>query len=205
MSGAHLLRSYAYLDSPIHRAPAVAKMLAAFVVVVGVALVPVRDAGWTAAVFVASIGLARAARVPLGAFVARIAIAEPFVLGIAILSLFQDRGLAAFASVALKSTACVAVVQLLAHTTPFQDILAVLRRAKVPPVLVVTIGLLHRYGFVLVEETRRMQRARAARTWSTRRWDNYGALASAIAVSFVRSVARAERIHVAMRARGGAP
>jgi cobalt/nickel transport system permease protein len=202
MSGSHPLRSYAHLDSPIHRASASIKMLAALLVVVGVALVPVGHAGWTVAVLAVAIGLSRVARVPLGAFFARLALAEPFVLGVAVLSLFQPHGLAAFVSIVVRSTTCVAILQLVAHTTPFPEMLAVLRRAKVPPPLVATIALLHRYGFVLVDETRRMQRARTARTWSTRRSGTHAARASVLAVCWMRSVARAERIHVAMRARG---
>jgi cobalt/nickel transport system permease protein len=203
MSGAHLLRSYAHLDSPIHRAPASLKLLATFVLVTAVALVPVGHAAGLVVVLAVLVGLSRVASVPLGAFVARVAMAEPFVLGVAVLSLFQGRGLAVFVTIALKSTACVAAVQLLAHTTPFQDILAALRRAKLPAVLVVTLALLYRYLDVLVEETQRMRRARAARTWSPRAWASWKSLSSVIAVSLVRSMARAERVHVAMRARGG--
>jgi cobalt/nickel transport system permease protein len=179
-------------------------MAAAFGLVLGLALVPVPRAAWVLPVLVALGFAARAARIPVSAFVARVAMAEPFVLGVAVLSLFQGRGVAVFLAVALKSTTCVAAVQLLAHTTPFQDILAVLRRARIPEVLVLTLGLLHRYLFVLLDETQRMRRARAARTWRSGRWEAWRALSSVVAVSFIRSAARAERIYAAMRARGGA-
>ncbi len=203
MSGTHLLRSYAHLDSPLHRAPASAKLLATLLLVTAMALVPAGYAGCALGVLAVLVGLSRVACVPLGAFIARVAMAEPFVLGVAVLSLFQGRGLAVFVAVALKSTACVAAVQLLAHTTPFQDVLVVLRRARVPAVLVVTLGLSYRYFYVLIEETQRMRRARAARTWQGRSWGTWTVLSSVIAVSLVRSMARAERVHVAMRARGG--
>ena len=202
MSGVHRLRSYEHLDSPVHRAPASIKLVGALLLVLAIALVPVARAGWVLGVLAALAGLALAARVPLSAFIARVAIAEPFVLGVAVLSLFQGRGVAVFLAVVLKSTTCVAAVQLLAHTTPFQDVLAVLGRARFPSVLVHTLGLLHRYLFVLVEETQRMRRARAARTWQPARWGAWKALSTVIALSFVRSAARAERIYVAMRARG---
>lgn len=202
MSGVHRLHSYQHLDSPVHRAAPSLKLLAALLLVIAIAFVPVSRAGWLVGVLLGLAALARAARVPIGAFVARVAIAEPFVLGVAVLALFQGRGLAVFAAVALKSTTCVAAVQLLAHTTSFQDILDVMRRARVPAVLIHTLGLTHRYLFVLVEETQRMRRARTARTWQSSRGSSWRALASVIAVSFVRSAARAERIYVAMRARG---
>jgi cobalt/nickel transport system permease protein len=206
MSGPHLLRSYAHLDSPIHRLPASIKLLATLLLVTGLALVPVAHAGWTVVALALLVVLVRAARIPRSVFVARLALAQPFVLGVAVLALFQGRGLSVFAALALKSTACVAAVQLLAHTTRFQDLLDALRRARLPGALIATLALLHRYLFVLVEESRRMRRARMARTWTARgqtaRWQTWTALSSVIAVSFVRSVTRAERIATAMRARG---
>jgi cobalt/nickel transport system permease protein len=208
MSGTHRLRSYAHLDSPVHRAAASLKVGLALALVFGVALVPVAAAHWVGLLIVALVGIARVARVPLGAFVGRVAIAEPLVLGVAVLALFQGRGLAVFIAIAVKSTACVTALQLLAHTTPFDAILGVLRRARVPAILVVTLGLLHRYLFVLLEETQRMRRARAARTWASGgplawRSITWRALSSVVAVSFVRSVDRAERVYAAMQARGG--
>ncbi len=209
MSGAHVPPHYpprgpgdGGVDSPVHRASASVKLAAALAFVFGLALVPVSHANWTLAALPFVLCLALVARVPPGAFAARVAIAEPFVLGVAVLSLFQGGGLAIFTAIVLKSTACVAAVQLLSYTTPFHEVLGVLRRAKVPAVLVLTLALLHRYLFVLVEESHRMQRARAARTWQSRRWGTWKAHASVIAVSFVRGVTRAERIYAAMVARG---
>jgi cobalt/nickel transport system permease protein len=202
MSGVHRLRSYEHLDSPVHRAPASLKLWMALGIAVGVTLVPVDRAAWVVVVLFVAVALAAASRVPLSTFVGRIAIAEPFVLGVAVLALFQGRGLAVFLAIALKSTTCVAVVQLLAQTTPFADILDVLRRARLPALLVHTLALLHRYLFVLVDEMHRMRRARAARTWKSSRLDTWRALSSVIAASFVRSAARAERVYAAMRARG---
>jgi cobalt/nickel transport system permease protein len=202
MSGVHAFASYAEGNSPVHRLPAGAKLAATLLFAIGVASIPVVDTGYLALPLGAVVAAAIASRVPLSVFLARIALAQPFVLGVAILALFQHRGLAAFASVVAKSTACVAATQVLAHTTRFHDLLGALRRARVPAVLVVTLALLQRYLAVVIDESRRMRRARAARTWQTSRWNTWTALSSVIAGSFVRSLARAERISVAMRARG---
>jgi cobalt/nickel transport system permease protein len=203
MSGTHLLQSYTHLDSPIHRAPATLKLLTTFALVLALALVPVPYAVCTLAVLVVELVVARVALVPLSAFLARLALAQPFVLAIAILALFQGKGISVFVALALKSTACVAAVQLLAQTTHFQDLLHTLRRAHAPSALILTMALLHRYLFVLADESQRMRRARKARTWRRHQWADWKALSSVIAVSFVRAVPRAERIAAAMRARGG--
>jgi cobalt/nickel transport system permease protein len=216
MSGSHgsaiaaARRTCAGVDSPVHRAPASLKLLATLVLVTGVALVPTAHAGWTVAALALVAGVVRAARVPPSLFLSGLALAQPFVLGVAVLALFQGRGLTVFAALALKSTACVAAVQALACTTRFDDLLDVLRRARLPGALITTLALLHRYSFVLVDESMRMRRARIARTWQRRSWTGpwsrraraWTALSSVIGVSFVRSVTRAERIAAAMRARG---
>ncbi len=211
MSGSHFFRDSAGGDSPVHRLPAGAKLAATLAFAVVVVLVPASRAAWLAAPFVLVAAVARASRVPPRAFFARLAIAQPFVLGVALLALFQPDGLRAFAIVAAKSTLCVAATQLLAQTTRLHDLLPALRRARVPEALVLAIALLHRYLFVVVDESRRMRRARAARTWTTSpsshrslrsRAGAWRALASIVATSFVRSLARAERVAIAMRARG---
>lgn len=202
MSGAHWLRSYAHLDSPLHRAPAAPKLFAALGILAGVAFVPAPYALWTAPVLIAVLVAAGAAGVPKRAFLARLAIAQPFVLGVAGLTLFQRRGLDAFAAVALRTTTCVATMQLLANTTPFPDILRAMDRVHIPQALVATLALLHRYLHVLFDESLRMKRARAARTWRADCWTAWRSLVSVVATSFARSVSRAERIAAAMRARG---
>jgi cobalt/nickel transport system permease protein len=202
MSGQHRPIQRVDVDSPIRRAPAAAKVVVILLFVLVLAFLPLHAVRWTIPALVLVVVLARLARVPLSEFAARVAIAQPFVLGVAVLSLFQGGGLVVFAAILLKSTICVAALQLLAHTTAFPEILAVLARARVPAALRWTLALLYRYLFVLAEETRRMQRARAARTWSGGRLAFWRAQASVVAVSLVRSAARAERIHAAMLARG---
>jgi len=202
MSGTHFLKSYADLSSPIHRLPAWIKLTTTLALVTGLAFVPVNRAALTGAALLGIVAIARVARVPLSTFALRVALVQPFVLGVAVLALFQPGGLSIFAALVIKSTVAVAAVQLLAHTTPFHEILGVLRRARVPSALLLVLSLLHRYVFVVVDESRRMRTARRARTWRRTRRGTWRALASVVATSFVRSIARAERIAVAMRARG---
>ena len=111
-------RSYAEGDSPIHRASAGAKLAVTLGLVVGLALVPVAYAAWTGFALALVLALAVVSRVPLAVFLARLALVQPFVLGVAVLALFQGRGVAVFVALALKSTTCVAAVQHRAATTP---------------------------------------------------------------------------------------
>jgi len=91
---------------------------------------------------------------------------------------------------------------LLANTTPFTDLLGVLRRLRVPTLLITTIALMYRYLYIVVDEATRMRRARRARTFSrlpTFGWANLSAVLSRL---FVRTNERSERTYAAMCARG---
>jgi cobalt/nickel transport system permease protein len=78
----------------------------------------------------------------------------------------------------------------------------VLRRLRLPKLLVTTLALMYRYLFLLTDEAQRMQRARAARTFRVDRARSWRAAATMVAQLFVRSTERAERIYAAMLARG---
>jgi len=169
-----------------------------------VALLPPRPAvfGAVAAVL---LGVAAASRVPAGFLLRKLLLVAPFVLGMAVMTLFQPDGAHRFAVTLTRSTLCLFASILFAATTPFTDFLAVLRAWRLPGVLAATIALTYRYLFVLVDEALRMRRARIARTFTRGRRTQWSALSSVAARLFARGVARAERIQSAMAARGWQP
>ncbi len=197
-----LLTPYRHRDSAVHRLPAAAKLGAAAAFVVGVVLLP-RDA-WTAlaALATALAALAALSRVPPGALLRRLLLLEPFVLGVAALSLLQRGGGAVFLSMLARSTLCLAAMVLLAATTRFTDLLGVLWRLRVPAMLVTSLALMTRYLTLLLDEAARMTRARRSRTLTPGRPSAWRGAASVAGQLFVRSSERAERVYAAMCARG---
>jgi cobalt/nickel transport system permease protein len=193
---------YARLDSPVHRLPAGRKLALTLGLVLLVALWP--GAAWPlfAAVAALLVALAALSQIPPHFLLRRVAIAAPFALGMALLALFQPEGGRIFLTLLVKSALCLAAMLLLTASTPFTDLLAVLRRARVPSVFVTTLTLLYRYLFVLVDESGRMWRARTSRSFSTGRAFHWRALATVAGQLFIRSADRAERIYAAMSARG---
>lgn len=189
-------------DSPVHRLPASRKLLAALLLLLTILLVPIALWPLHAAIGALQLTVARLARLPFRFLLVRLLWLEPFVLGIAVLTLFQPGGPAVFAAVVLRSTLCLLTMLLLASTTPFTALLGVLRQLRVPALFVTTLALMYRYLFVLVDEAQRMQRARQSRTFDGRRWRGWQLLATVVGQLFVRSTARAERIYHAMLARG---
>ena len=91
---------------------------------------------------------------------------------------------------------------LLSNTTPFADLLVVLRRLRVPAVFVNTLAMMYRYIFILSDEMLRTLRARRSRTFARRSARSWTLLSSVLGQLFLRSAGRAERIYQAMIARG---
>lgn len=186
----------------LQRLPAGLKLAAALAIVLTAALLP--RGNWTGLMVIASVlaALVATSRVPALFFLKRILLLEPLVLGVAVLMLFQPGGAALFAFILLKVNLCLLATLLLSHTTPPTEMLRVLQRLHAPRLFVTTLTLMHRYLFVLVEESGRMQRARASRTFTPGRQSQWLSRASVIGQLFVRASERAERIYYAMCARG---
>ncbi len=130
----------------------------------------------------------------------------PFVRGGAQVSLgpvsVSEAGLATFAAVSVKASIGTLSAVLLGATTSFPDVLHALERLRAPRLLVLIAGFMYRYLFVIVDETRRMRTALAARAYRPRHVLEAAALGRVVIAMFLRTFDRGERVYVAMLARG---
>jgi cobalt/nickel transport system permease protein len=196
-----LLSPYQAGTSPLHRWPAGPKLATAVSVVFLVVLLP-RGAWWAhAAVALAVLATAVSSRVNLRSLLGRLLLLEPLVIGVALLALLRPGGASLFLSMVTKSSLCLATMLLLT-TTRFSDLLGVLWRIGVPAVLVTTLALMYRYIHVLLDEMSRMRRARRSRTFVGGRRAAWRDSAQIAGLLFVRASERAERVYLAMCARG---
>lgn len=193
---------YARLDSPVHRLPAAFKLIAALALVLWTVATPPSETWYFAGCALFLVALVFAARLPVGFVALRLLALEPLVIGVAILALLQPGGLPVMLRILLKSNLCLLTVLLLSNTTPFAEILRVLRRIRVPSLLVTILALMYRYVFLLIDQGERMARARESRTFTVRRAGRWKLAAGVVSQLFVRSTERAERIYAAMTARG---
>ena len=187
---------------PLQRAPASLKLVVALLLLIVLAASPV---AWPLYAFVAAalLVLAGWSHVPLRTLLLRLLLIEPFVIGVALLTLFQPNGLAMFAALLVRSTLSISVVVLLGAVTPFPELLDVLRRARVPALMITTLALMHRYLYVLVDESSRMRTARASRTFAPApRLRAWSTLTTIVSQLFLRTSSRSERIYAAMCSRG---
>jgi len=91
---------------------------------------------------------------------------------------------------------------MLAATTPVPEIVDSMRLLGAPRGLALTATLMHRHLFVLLEEWRRLARARDCRTGGTLAGGRTRTWAGHAAMVFVRGWDRADRVAKAMLARG---
>lgn len=102
---------------------------------------------------------------------------------------------------ARNSLAFLAVITL-STKTGFAPLLRSLQRFGAPSVLVGTLYFMYRYVHVLSDERDRMLQARRARSFGRSGRLEWPLLAGLIAVLFLRSLERGERVHDAMLSRG---
>src|ERR1035438_815031 len=152
------------LESPVARLPAELKLGVALVSIVGTVVVPPWWVGWFASAGLL-LGLAVAlSHIPLLFLLKRLAWLSPLILSVALVNALQPAARGGWVVVATKSTICLLTIILVSNTTPFSQVLRVLKAVRVPGLLITTLALMHRYLFVLVEEAERMRRARASRS-----------------------------------------
>jgi cobalt/nickel transport system permease protein len=198
----NFLDKYGKLHSPVHHLPAQLKFWAVIGILFLTISFPISFFSFFIAEIIFLLVLAAFSKIPPGFLFRRILFLEPFVLGVAVLSLFQPNGETIFVTILIKSTFCLFTVILFSNTTPFSELLGVLRRIHTPAILVTILSLMYRYVFVLIDELERMKRARLSRTFVQKRVHIWRAFTSILGQLFVRSSERAERIYHAMVSRG---
>jgi len=197
-------------DSPLGRADPRAKLLLTLAAVTAVASEPNGELG--AYPFYAGLlgllafsGLVR----PLQ-LLRRCLPAIPFIVmaaALPLVSIWLDEASPAEArsfatSVLLRSGFSIVLLVVLTETTPFADLLQAMRAMRAPEALAAITTLMYRYIFVLFDEWRRVSQARACRTAGKLRMPALPFYGQQLALVFVRSWERSERVHAAMNLRG---
>lgn len=196
------LDRYSRADSPIHRISAGPKMFGAVCIIAAVITVPIYFVWFFIALTAVLMTIAALSNIPKPFLLKRLLFLEPFVAGVAILAFLRENGGIVFAVIVIRSTLSLVTILLLTNTTPFAEMLQVLRRYHVSPTFITILALMYRYLFVLVDEMERMQRARLSRSFGKNNLRMWKMLSLVIGQLFVRSSERAERIYAAMCARG---
>lgn len=215
MGAGHGHRLHHHGHSAVHRAPAHLKLVALVVFMLVVVATPRQ---WPLvflvylAVVLTVIGLSR---VPFTYIAKRMVVETPFVVFALLVPVISEGprtevlglslsepGLWAAFGLLVKGTLGVMASLTLAATTDPQDVLAGLRRLRMPDLIVQIMGFMLRYLEVVSGEMGRMHTAMRSRGCDPRSPRHWPVLARSLGALFIRSYERGERVHLAMLARG---
>jgi cobalt/nickel transport system permease protein len=190
VSGVHEAGVAGNRASWVHRRDPRAKLLGLF----GVTTLAVSTSAWTvhAACATALLAIASVARIPPRVIWQRgRVVLLPLVLVAVLHPIVVPKA-------ALGTLSAV----LLGATTPFPDVLHALERLRAPKLLVLIAAFMYRYLFTILDEVQRMRAALAARGYAPRHALQAQAIGRVATALFLRTYERAERVHLAMLARG---
>jgi cobalt/nickel transport system permease protein len=201
-------------DSPIHALDARAKVLVTFVFIVSVVSCGRYELARLLPFFVFPAVMIALANLPPLYLARKIALLSPFVLMVGLFNPVFDRtvlyqigqlgisgGWISLVSLLIRSLLTVGAAFILVGTTGFTAVCHSLERLGIPQIFVVQLLFLHRYIFVLADETGRASRARELRSCG-KKGLGVGSFGSLLGHLLLRTWQRAECIHTAMLARG---
>jgi cobalt/nickel transport system permease protein len=104
-------------------------------------------------------------------------------------------------SLFLKSLGAVSCLYFLSLTTPMVDIIAILKRLKVPPLFIELMTLVYRFIFVLLETAEKIRISQASRLGYSSLGNAYASLSRLFAILFLKSYHRSQVIFTALLSR----
>jgi len=208
-------RLYIPGTSLVHETPAYIKIVASVITIFLIVLTPAEAIGAFVAYFLIVRIVIWSAGIEFRRLIPRMVVEVPFLAFAVMMPFFgtapkiavgplllSEAGLWAAWALIAKATLGVLISITLAATTQITDVVAGLRRLRVPDLFVSILTSMVRYLSVVGEESARMSRARAARGLVGRGPKTWPVLAQSLGTLFIRSYERGERVHLAMMSRG---
>jgi len=210
---------FAYQDSAIHRLDSRIKFLVVLVFTAVVVSLPRSSLSILACYAIGPFTVLVWAGIPLKFVFKQILLVSPFVLVLALSCPLYDRTpvavsfgpfswqsslgwLRCFVILGKFIVTMLALIGLVS-TTRFSDLLAGLQKLGLPKLLIIQLGFLYRYIFVLIDRAHHILRARAGRKLRNLGFKTELKIAASMLGSlFIRSIETAEHISIAMQARG---
>jgi cobalt/nickel transport system permease protein len=142
-------------------------------------------------------------KVPVKFIFKRLVEVIPFIIVIALSALFRKNGIALSLNCTIKATLAIILTLVIFSTTKFTQLLEALRQLKVPNLFIYLLSFMYRYSFLLEDQLLRAKRACESRSINSKNnFRKAKILSNILGTIFIRTYERAERIHLAMCARG---
>jgi len=208
------LETLSYQQTPLHRLDPRAKLLTTLVFIVAVVSFGKYEITGLLPFVIYPVVLIAVGNLPPGYLAKKILLAAPFAFFIGIFNPLLDRavmvhlgpigisgGWVSFGSIMIRFTLTVSAAFILIAGTGLNAVCLGLDKLGAPRSFVMQLLFLYRYIFVLTDETLRLARARALRSFQGRGM-GFKVFCSMIGQLLLRTLDRARRIHQAMLSRG---
>lgn len=127
----------------------------------------------------------------------------PFIVIIALSALFKKGGVALFLNCMIKATLAITLTLIVFSTTKFTQLLQALKEFRIPGLFIYLLSFMYRYSFLLEDEFLRARRAYESRNVSNKNdFKKARIFCNILGAIFIRAYERAERVYLAMCARG---
>ena len=210
---------FAYQDSPVHRLDSRVKFIVTLVFTAAVVSLPRTSPSILTCYAVGPFMILVLGGIPLRFAFKHILLVSPFILVLALTCPLYDRAPVAVAfgpffwqtslgwmrcfTILGKFTVTMLALIALVSTTRFSDLLTGLQRLGLPKLLIIQLGFLYRYIFILIDKAHHILRARAGRKLVNLGFAAELNIAAAMIGSLlIRSIDSAEHVNIAMQARG---
>lgn len=215
MGAGHTHALYIHEHTPLHRLSPEAKIVAAFGMIVPIAITP-RQAVWAFALYgLAIVALLRLGKVPIRFVAVRLLALTPFIFfaffipfvasgeTVEILGLnVSVEGLWGAWNILAKAVLGATVSIALTATTEVPDLIRGFGVLRVPPIFTSIAIFMIRYLQLIADELGRTRVAMTSRGYDPRWLAQARPIASSAGALFVRSYERGERVHASMLSRG---
>ncbi|RPJ13115.1 MAG: cobalt ECF transporter T component CbiQ [Desulfobacteraceae bacterium] len=202
------------MDTPVHRLDPRAKLLTTLIFIITVISFGKYEMSALIPFFLYPAVMISLGNLPFYYLLRKLLIVAPFALMIGIFNPLIDReilmhigplymsgGWISFCSIMLKFTLTVGSVLILIASTGFNAVCMALEKMGVPRIFAVQLLFLYRYIFVLIDEASRMANARSLRSFDGK-GKGVKVFGYLLGHLLLRTVDRAQRIHLAMLCRG---
>ncbi len=158
--------------------------------------------------------IAGIANIPVDFIIRKLIVVSPFAIMVGIFNPFLDQqivmhlgsvsisgGVLSFFSILLRFSLTVSAMLILIATTGFNSVCMAMVKLRMPKIFAVQLLMLYRYIFVFIDEGLRMFQARTLRSFQKRAM-GVKTFSYIIGQMLLRTIDRAQRIHLAMLCRG---
>lgn len=194
--------NYAHLNTPIHRLAPKIKIIFLIFFLFLIVATPLKYKLLFSLYLITILILVFLSQIPLRFIFSRIVQVLPFVTVVALSALFKKEEGTLFLSCLIKAVLALLLVLVATASTSFSQLTQSLKELKVPAVFILLLSFMYRYTFLLEDQLLRAKRAFLSRSIKQRRFFSLKVLSNIIGVLFIRTYERAERVYLAMCARG---